>query len=71
MCNINEVLKCDKVTPSEYSAFLGVPIAFVGPLPQSCAILFPRCDLLKHGSRPRQNISTMLLISEELFSRPW
>ncbi len=30
MCNINEVLNCDAVTASEYSAFLGVPIALWG-----------------------------------------
>ena len=30
MCNVNEVLNCDAVTASNYSAFLGVPMALWG-----------------------------------------
>ncbi|WP_374030318.1 vitamin K epoxide reductase family protein [Bdellovibrio bacteriovorus] len=40
MCNINEVLNCDAVTASRFSAFLGVPIALWGVMTNLVLLYF-------------------------------
>ncbi len=40
MCNINEVLNCDAVTASRFSAFLGVPIALWGAMTNLVLLYF-------------------------------
>lgn len=40
VCNINEVLNCDAVTASKYSAFLGVPIALWGAITNLVLLYF-------------------------------
>ncbi|NUN06671.1 MAG: DsbA family protein [Bdellovibrio sp.] len=40
VCNINEVMNCDAVTASKYSAFLGIPIALWGAITNLILLYF-------------------------------
>lgn len=40
VCNINEVMNCDAVTASKYSAFLGIPIALWGAVTNLILLYF-------------------------------
>ncbi|AFY01755.1 fused vitamin K epoxide reductase/thioredoxin [Bdellovibrio bacteriovorus] len=54
MCNINEVLNCDAVTASKFSALLGVPIALWGAMTNLVLVYFlgvTRFNLVQDSDR--------------------